>query len=269
MPELFALSGPDLGSSKAFEHEIVLGRIKECDWVLKAPSVSRRHARVEVRDGKWFAVDLDSSNGLHFAGERVPEVALTDGALFQVGDVELRFRLARGKDSSKPAVRKAGPAPTPAPKAPQPKIEIQGMEMPTPPAEGGIELEGDWSDDPPPAPPVAAVQPNAPSERAGSKTASKRRRPARDDARTRAQAAAVGGLAGERRTAAGGKVLQFSRVEQREGLLAADLGQQPAWLRTLLILLLAALAIGLAWGAFELSRSLRSDEPSMEIDESL
>src|SRR5690606_20148481 len=64
------------------------------------PAVSRRHARIEVRQSaKGLAVtisDLRSSNGTYVNGRRVrTPTPLTDGAEVRLGNVEFIFRLVR------------------------------------------------------------------------------------------------------------------------------------------------------------------------------
>lgn len=43
--------------------EYVLGRYPSNDIVIPDPYVSRRHARIFVKDNDWFIEDLDSTNG--------------------------------------------------------------------------------------------------------------------------------------------------------------------------------------------------------------
>ena len=50
-----------------------VGRDSESGLVLPDPEVSRRHARLESRDGIIFVRDLESSNGTFLNGERVRE----------------------------------------------------------------------------------------------------------------------------------------------------------------------------------------------------
>jgi hypothetical protein len=59
------------------------------------------------------------------------------------------------------------------------------------------------------------------------------------------------------RTAAGGKVLQYRKVENRSGFFSTDLGQQPLLVRMLLYLLLVAVLGGLMWGAYQVTAGLR------------
>ncbi|WP_439591817.1 DUF5684 domain-containing protein [Microbacterium sp.] len=62
-------------------------------------TVSKTHARLEMRDRVWFITDLDSTNGIVFTTERgdvdvVPGVAIEAGDRFLLGDAEIR--LVRG-----------------------------------------------------------------------------------------------------------------------------------------------------------------------------
>jgi pSer/pThr/pTyr-binding forkhead associated (FHA) protein len=70
---------------------LVIGRDPECGIVLDSREVSRRHARVESRDGGHWITD-DSTNGVFVNGERASRSQqLSDGDVVQVGDVTFRF----------------------------------------------------------------------------------------------------------------------------------------------------------------------------------
>ena len=78
---------------------ITLGRARECDCVLSDMTVSRRHARIEVRDGAWFLSDLRSANGTLVNGLRVlDEVRVRPGDRVTFG--ALTYRLGRPLDES-------------------------------------------------------------------------------------------------------------------------------------------------------------------------
>lgn len=64
--------------------EALVGRAAECDIKLAATHLSRRHARLFVRDGQLFVKDLESANGTFLNGERVTEARVRRGD-------ELRF----------------------------------------------------------------------------------------------------------------------------------------------------------------------------------
>ena len=52
-------------------------------------SVSRRHALLRFRDGRWILQDLESTNGTRVNGEPVGRCQLRPGDALQVGDVRL------------------------------------------------------------------------------------------------------------------------------------------------------------------------------------
>ncbi|AOS97785.1 Oxoglutarate dehydrogenase inhibitor [Microbulbifer aggregans] len=62
----------------------VVGRSDECDITFSLSHLSRRHARLEVRDGLLFVTDLGSANGTYLNNKRVVETRVRRGD-------ELRF----------------------------------------------------------------------------------------------------------------------------------------------------------------------------------
>lgn len=65
--------------------ELVIGRHRGCDVVLSDLSVSRRHARLVFRDGRWILQDLDSTNGTMVNGRRVGRSELRPGDHIALG----------------------------------------------------------------------------------------------------------------------------------------------------------------------------------------
>lgn len=56
----------------AFDHgEYIIGRTDECDIVLPSSSVSRRHARIFIENGRCYIEDLGSANGVIVDGQRL------------------------------------------------------------------------------------------------------------------------------------------------------------------------------------------------------
>jgi hypothetical protein len=54
-------------------------------------------------------------------------------------------------------------------------------------------------------------------------------------------------------------VLQFNRVDNREGLFRSELGQQPLWLRALVVIGALALFAGIFWFTFRGTAWLKGD----------
>jgi adenylate cyclase len=72
--------------------ELSIGRTEGNDLVLNHPSVSRRHARIEPRDERWWIVDLKSTNGIKVNGNIVEESQLSPGDKILIGSVQLDIK---------------------------------------------------------------------------------------------------------------------------------------------------------------------------------
>ena len=83
----------------------VLGRDAGCDFTLASDSVSRRHARLELGDGRLTVTDLGSTNGTFVNGKRVQESVLGVGDEVRF-DVE-SFRVEGPDDPDQTTVRPA------------------------------------------------------------------------------------------------------------------------------------------------------------------
>lgn len=81
------------------EGEHLLGRHPRSVVPLDAETVSRRHARLRIAEGKAIIEDLRSRNGTFVRGERlVSPAVLVDGEEFRLGSAPLTFRSARTPD---------------------------------------------------------------------------------------------------------------------------------------------------------------------------
>ena len=70
----------------------VIGRGKQSsDLTLKDPNVSRQHAMVEFQNGVYFMVDMGSTNGVEFNGQRIARKQIGEGDSFRIFDHEMRF----------------------------------------------------------------------------------------------------------------------------------------------------------------------------------
>ena len=73
------------------KRRVVIGRSKECDIQLGDPNVSRRHAEVRQEGASYWAVDLDSTNGMVVNGRRAARAKLENGDTIVLGSTELTF----------------------------------------------------------------------------------------------------------------------------------------------------------------------------------
>jgi diguanylate cyclase (GGDEF)-like protein len=71
--------------------ETTVGRGHENDIVLDSDSVSRRHAKVEHREGAFYIVDLDSTNGTSVNDEPVTTCQLRRGDQLTIGDTIFKY----------------------------------------------------------------------------------------------------------------------------------------------------------------------------------
>jgi pSer/pThr/pTyr-binding forkhead associated (FHA) protein len=70
----------------------VIGRGKQSsDLTLRDPNVSRQHALVELQDGVYFMVDMGSTNGVAFNGQRIARRPIGEGDVFHICDHEISF----------------------------------------------------------------------------------------------------------------------------------------------------------------------------------
>ena len=72
--------------------QTTIGRSKECDIQLPDPNVSRKHAEVRQEGAAYWAIDLDSTNGMEVNGRRQKRAKLRQGDRITVGSTELVFR---------------------------------------------------------------------------------------------------------------------------------------------------------------------------------
>ena len=72
--------------------QMTIGRSKECDIQLPDPNVSRKHAEVRQEGAAYWAIDLDSTNGMEVNGRRLKRAKLRQGDTITVGSTDLVFR---------------------------------------------------------------------------------------------------------------------------------------------------------------------------------
>jgi hypothetical protein len=71
---------------------VTIGRLADCDVVLKDKGASRKHAQLKLRDGAWTLTDLGSTNGTRLNGHTVQSRELADGDKITIGTTVIEFR---------------------------------------------------------------------------------------------------------------------------------------------------------------------------------
>jgi len=88
---LICVTGSSVGKMfKLTQPEMVIGRSNEADISINDDGISRRHAKIVVRpDGSVNIVDLGSTNGTFYDGNRVDVHSLRDGDKIQIGSTTI------------------------------------------------------------------------------------------------------------------------------------------------------------------------------------
>lgn len=79
------------------KNEINVGRVQGNDLVLPKGNVSKHHARLLFRDGRFIVTDLKSTNGTYVNGRKIAQATIVrEGDKVYVGDFVLRLDSAAG-----------------------------------------------------------------------------------------------------------------------------------------------------------------------------
>jgi hypothetical protein len=71
--------------------ETIIGRGPDCDIRLAVDSVSRKHARVALRNEEYHIEDMNSTNGVYVNGVKVVKCVLRDNDQIEIGGVKILF----------------------------------------------------------------------------------------------------------------------------------------------------------------------------------
>ena len=91
-PCLVIISGDDMG--RRFElgnQEVSIGRGETCTICVNTDQVSRKHATVQCVLGKYYLVDMRSTNGTFVNEQKVERAKLLDGDQIRVGKTVLKY----------------------------------------------------------------------------------------------------------------------------------------------------------------------------------
>jgi len=81
--------------------ENLLGRVEDGVAWIESPTVSRRHARILVEDGRAILEDLGSKNGTFVRDERIgAPTLLKDGDVVRLGRVSMTLHAVRPDQST-------------------------------------------------------------------------------------------------------------------------------------------------------------------------
>jgi hypothetical protein len=107
--------------------ELLVGRESDLDVVLQEDMVSRKHAKIAVREDEILLTDLGSTNGTFVNGQKVKRARIGEGDRVLVGTSLMKVVRAD-------AARDAGRAATPLPRATRRPTAMQGRveEVPLP-----------------------------------------------------------------------------------------------------------------------------------------
>ena len=160
---MFAIIISEKGGAERKEsfdkNEINVGRVAGNDLMLPKGNVSKHHARLLFRDGRFIVTDLKSTNGTYVNGRKIAQATIVrEGDKIYIGDFVLRLEsaggaevvtaggpeddsirtMARGeKDSGgrpgAPAPAAGNPEPAPAPMRPAPAPQAVTLKAPTHP----------------------------------------------------------------------------------------------------------------------------------------
>jgi len=90
LPALYIVDGPR--RYRVTHDSFVIGRAsKTADLVIKDGMISRKHAAVIYRDGRYYLKDLSSTQGIRYKGMLIDNKRIDEGDVFEIGGHELRF----------------------------------------------------------------------------------------------------------------------------------------------------------------------------------
>ncbi|MCH2109719.1 MAG: FHA domain-containing protein [Polyangiaceae bacterium] len=70
--------------------KFVIGRGKSSsDLTIRDPNISRQHAMIELSGAEYYMVDMGSTNGVEYSGQRVQRRAIVNGDVFKICNHEI------------------------------------------------------------------------------------------------------------------------------------------------------------------------------------
>ena len=102
MPQAFPAPGGGYGGQLSVVYagertpvtkdRFIIGRGKQSsDLTIRDPNVSRQHAMVEFLNGQYYMVDMGSTNGVEYNGQRIQRRPISEGDVYRICDHEVGF----------------------------------------------------------------------------------------------------------------------------------------------------------------------------------
>src|ERR1700710_855256 len=96
-------------------NEINVGRVQGNDLMLPKGNVSKHHARLLYRDGRFIVTDLKSTNGTYVNGRKISQATIVrEGDKIYIGDFVLRLETGQVAVGAEGAAANDGSARMPA-----------------------------------------------------------------------------------------------------------------------------------------------------------
>jgi hypothetical protein len=90
--KLIVIYGDHLGKEyRLGPTKMLIGRTDQCDITINDSSVSRKHASIESKDGRFLLQDQKSTNGTQVNGEFIDVYLLNHGDKIRIGNTVLQF----------------------------------------------------------------------------------------------------------------------------------------------------------------------------------
>jgi pilus assembly protein CpaF len=115
--------------------EVTIGRVQGNDIVLPKGNVSKRHARIVLKDGKFIIVDLKSTNGTYVNGRKITSpLVVKDSDKIYIGDFIVGVDETASAESDGPSEITATPQGDRAPAVPDVRPPRPTEAQPMPPS---------------------------------------------------------------------------------------------------------------------------------------
>src|SRR5262245_34567678 len=123
--------------------EITVGRVQGNELILAKGNVSKRHARLLYRDGRFIVTDLKSTNGTYVNGRKIAQATIVrEGDKIYIGDFVIRVEAGSGATPSEEGAPSAevssselAAAPMSAPQSPPAPAHAPQLGTAAPPAQ--------------------------------------------------------------------------------------------------------------------------------------